>query len=187
VKLNVFPLSLDGVLLIVTHRFEDRRGYLAEAYNAQEFGLAGITATFVQENQSFSARAGTVRGLHLQIPPAAQAKLVRVVRGSVFDIAVDLRRGSAAYGRWCGTTLTAVKGEQLFIPRGFAHGFCTLEPDTEVVYKVDSYYAPSCEVGVIWNDPDIGIPWPVASTQAILSEKDDKLPSFRQFHSPFVL
>jgi dTDP-4-dehydrorhamnose 3,5-epimerase len=186
-KLNVVPLSLDGVLLIIPRQFEDERGYLAETYSAEEFRFTGITATFVQENQSFSTRAGTVRGLHLQVPPAAQAKLVRVVRGSIFDVAVDLRRGSAAYGRWCGATLTAAKGEQLFIPRGFAHGFCTLEPDTEVLYKIDSYYAPPYEVGVIWNDPEIGISWPVSSTQATLSDKDKKLPPFRQFHSPFVL
>jgi dTDP-4-dehydrorhamnose 3,5-epimerase len=187
VKLNVVRLSLDGVLLITPRRFEDERGYLAETYSAEEFSFRGVTATFVQENQSFSARAGTVRGLHLQVPPAAQAKLVRVVRGSIFDVAVDLRQGSPAYGRWCGKTLTAAQGEQLFIPRGFAHGFCTLEPETEVLYKIDSYYAPPSEVGVIWNDPDIDISWPVSSTQAILSDKDKKLPPFRQFHSPFVL
>ena len=183
--LNVVPLSLDGVRLIVPRRFG--REYLAETYNAEQFGSIKITSVFVQENQCFSARAGTVRGLHLQAPPAAQAKLVRVVKGSIFDVAVDLRQGSGTYGRWCSATLTAAKGEQLFIPHGFAHGFCTLEPETEVLYKIDSYYAPTCEMGVIWNDPDIDIPWPVSSKQAILSDKDKKLSPFRQFQSPFVL
>jgi dTDP-4-dehydrorhamnose 3,5-epimerase len=123
----------------------------------------------VQDNQSLSARPGTVRGLHFQGPPAPQAKLVRVLRGSILDVAVDLRRGSPTFGRWCGAMLTASGGEQLFLPRGFAHGFCTLEPDTEVAYKMDGYHAPECEAGVLWNDPEIGISWPVDAATAILS------------------
>lgn len=183
----VTPLALEGVLMIVPKRFGDARGYLMETYRADAFRALGIEADFVQENQSLSARAGTVRGLHFQTPPAPQAKLVRALRGSAFDVAVDLRRGSPSFGRWCGATLTASGGEQLFIPRGFAHGFCTLEPDTEVAYKIDGYYAPECDAGVLWNDPEIGIAWPVEPAEAILSEKDRKLPRLREIDSPFTV
>lgn len=181
----VTPLELAGVLLVVPRRFGDERGYLVETYRADAFRALGIEADFVQDNQSLSARAGTVRGLHFQTPPAAQAKLVRAIRGAVFDVAVDLRRGSPSFGRWCAATLTAAGGEQLFIPRGFAHGFCTLEPDTEVAYKIDGYYAPDCDAGVLWNDPEIGIAWPVEPAEATLSEKDRKLPRLREIDSPF--
>jgi dTDP-4-dehydrorhamnose 3,5-epimerase len=186
-KFTVTPLELDGVLLVVPRRFADRRGFVAEIYRADAFRSFGIEAAFVQDNQSFSAAAGTVRGLHFQAPPAPQAKLVRAIRGAVLDIAVDIRRGSPTYGCWCGATLTAAKGEQLFIPRGFAHGFCTLEPDTEIAYKIDGFYAPECEGGVIWNDPEIGIVWPVVPGQAILSERDLNLPRLRELDSPFSL
>jgi dTDP-4-dehydrorhamnose 3,5-epimerase len=184
---TVTPLELDGVLLIVPRRFSDARGFVAETYRADAFRGFGVEAAFVQDTQSFSAAFGTVRGLHFQAPPAAQAKLVRAVRGSVLDVAVDLRRGSPAFGRWCGATLTARHGEQLFIPRGFAHGFCTLEPDTEIAYKIDGFYAPDCEGGVIWNDPEIGIPWPVEPGEAVLSERDRKLPRLCELDSPFTL
>ena len=186
-KFLVTPLELDGVLLIVPRRFGDERGYLVETYRADVFRALGIAAEFVQDNQSFSARAGTVRGLHFQGPPVPQAKLVRAVRGSFFDVAVDLRRGSSTYGRWCGATLTAGRGEQILVPRGFAHGFCSLEPNTEIAYKIDGYYTPECEGGVIWNDPEIGIPWPVESAEAILSEKDRKLPRLSEIDSPFTV
>jgi dTDP-4-dehydrorhamnose 3,5-epimerase len=181
------PLEIERVLLILPKRFGDERGYLMETYRADAFRALGIGAAFVQDNQSLSARSGTVRGLHFQGPPAPQAKLVRVLSGSIFDVAVDLRRGSPTFGRWCGATLTASGGEQLFLPRGFAHGFCTLEPDTEVAYKMDGYHAPECEAGVLWNDPEIGISWPVDAATAILSERDRKLPGLRELDSPFMV
>jgi len=139
----------------------------------------------VQDNASYSREAGTIRGLHYQRPPAAQAKLVRVVRGRVLDVAVDLRRGSPSYGRFVAVELTAEGGEQLFVPVGFAHGFCALEPDTEVAYKVSDFYAPQHEAGVIWNDPDIGIEWPLAGGEPVLSDKDTRLPRLAESGPPF--
>src|SRR5215207_7888117 len=154
-------LEIEDVFLISPSKFGDRRGYFLETYSLARYREIGIAAVFVQDNQSFSATAGTVRGLHFQSPPAAQAKLVRVLRGSIFDVAVDIRRGSPTYGRWCGSVLSAEGAEQIFIPPGFAHGFCTMESDTEVAYKVDAYYSPECESGVLWNDPALGIDWPI--------------------------
>ena len=186
-KFTLTRLEIEGLLLIVPTRFGDERGYFAETYRADAFRAFGITAEFVQENQSFSARPGTVRGLHFQAPAAAQAKLVRALRGALFDVAVDLRRGSPTFSRWCSARLSAAGGEQIFIPRGFAHGFCTLEPDTEVAYKIDAYYRPECEGGVAWDDPQIAIPWPVAPAEAILSERDRKLPRLSDLDLPFTL
>jgi dTDP-4-dehydrorhamnose 3,5-epimerase len=183
--MKVRALSLPGVLLVSMPRFPDDRGYFTESYNQKVFRQAGITAEFVQDNQSFSARAGTIRGLHFQVPPAPQAKLVRVLQGRIYDVAVDLRRGSPAYGRWVGETLTAGGGEQLFIPRGFAHGFCTLDPDTVVAYKVDGFYARACEGGIIWNDPTLAITWPVGAQEVVLSARDRTFPSFENFETPF--
>ncbi len=180
------PQPLDGVVLIGTRRFPDHRGYMGETYNRSVYGAAGIACDFVQDNQSLSLKRGTIRGLHLQNPPAPQAKLVRVLAGAVFDVAVDVRRGSPTYGRWCGATLTADGGEQYFVPRGFAHGFCTLVPDTIVSYKVDGDYVPSAEAGILWNDPEIGIDWPVDPGEATLSEKDGRLPLLRDFDSRFT-
>ncbi len=185
-KFAVTPLALEGVLLIVPKRFADPRGYLVETYRADLFGEIGIPAEFVQDNQSLSASRGTIRGLHFQRAPATQAKLVRAIRGAIFDVAVDLRRGSASYGRWCAATLTASTGEQLFVPRGFAHGFCTLEPDTVVAYKMDDYYAPTYDAGFVWNDPEVGIRWPVEAAEAILSDKDRKLPRLSELDPPFL-
>jgi dTDP-4-dehydrorhamnose 3,5-epimerase len=184
--LVIEPLELHGVVLCRPKKFADPRGYFMETYNQRAYAEAGIACDFVQDNQSHSARRGTVRGLHFQTPPEPQSKLVRVLRGSIFDVAVDLRRGSPTYGRFCSATLTAAKGEQLFIPVGFAHGFLTLEPDTEVAYKTDGFYAPSCDAGLFWNDPDLGIAWPVDQADVTVSEKDAKLPGFRTFASPFA-
>lgn len=186
-SLSASNLRISDAVLLLPRRMGDERGYFVETYNARAFAEFGITAVFVQDNQSLSATPGTIRGLHFQVPPHAQAKLVRVLRGSILDIAVDLRRGSPTFGQWCGATLTADRGEQLYIPKGFAHGFCTLEPHTEVAYKVDDYYAPECETGLLWNDPNLGIEWPVASHAAVLSPKDRMLPRLDTFVSPFPL
>ena len=183
--MDVTNLELPGLTLLRPRRFSDARGYFSETYNETAFRQAGIAARFVQDNQSYSAQRGTIRGLHFQLPPAAQAKLVRVLQGSVYDVAVDLRVGSPTYGRWVGETLTADGGEQLFVPRGFAHAFCTLQPDTIVAYKVDEFYAPASDSGLIWNDPTLAIRWPVAPDEVVLSDKDLKLGRFADFVSPF--
>lgn len=183
----VEPLELKGVVLLRPKKFVDARGYFVETFNAMAYAKAGIDSVFVQDNQSWSIRAGTIRGLHFQRPPDPQAKLVRVLRGSILDVAVDLRRGSPTYGQWCKATLTATEGEQLFVPRGFAHGFCTLEAETEVAYKVDGYYSPSCDAGLRWDDPDLAIPWPFGKADISCSEKDANLPYFKTFETPFDL
>jgi dTDP-4-dehydrorhamnose 3,5-epimerase len=183
--MEIKSTNLPGVQLVKPRYFHDPRGHFVETYNkrsAQEFG---VTACFVQDNQSLSIQRGTVRALHFQLPPKPQAKLVRVLQGRIYDVAVDLRVGSPSYGRWTAETLTASGGEQLFVPRGFAHGFCTLEPNTEVAYKVDEYYAPEWEQGLAWNDPTFAINWPVTPDEAILSDKDRKLGRFADFDSPF--
>jgi dTDP-4-dehydrorhamnose 3,5-epimerase len=183
--MEIRNFDLPGLALLRPRQFADSRGSFTETYNEKAFHAAGITARFVQDNQSFSAKRGTIRGLHFQLPPAAQAKLVRVLRGSVYDVAVDLRAGSPAYGRWVGETLTADGGEQLFVPRGFAHAFCTLEASTVVAYKVDDFYAPASDSGLIWNDPTLAIEWPVAADEVVLSDKDLRLGRFADFASPF--
>jgi dTDP-4-dehydrorhamnose 3,5-epimerase len=183
---TITALDLPEVKLVTPRRFADSRGYFMETYGSAQFAANGIPAVFVQDNQAQSVARGTIRGLHFQAPPKAQAKLVRVVKGAIFDVAVDIRRGSPSYGKWCGATLTASGGEQLFVPHGFAHAYCTLEPDTEVLYKVDDYYAPASEGGMRWDDPTVGIDWPVEKEKAILSDKDKVLPLLADFVSPFV-
>lgn len=183
--MDITATGIPGVLVLKPRYFNDARGYFVETYNLRAAQAAGVAADFVQDNQAFSLKRGTVRALHFQLPPHPQAKLVRVLRGSIYDVAVDLRAGSPTYGRWAAATLTARGGEQVFVPRGFAHGYCTLEADTEVAYKVDGYYAPECERGLIWNDPTLAIDWPVAVADAVLSDKDRKLPRFADFASPF--
>ncbi len=173
------------VRLIGTPRFGDERGWFAETFNARRLAGEGVTVPFVQDNHSYSREAGTVRGLHFQRPPSAQAKLVRVGRGRILDVAVDVRRGSPTYGRWVGAELSAEAENQLFVPEGFAHGFCTLEAHTEVLYKVSAFYDPDADAGLIWNDPDLAIPWPVSAEKAIVSRKDGELPRFESFVSPF--
>ena len=170
--MEVEDTTIPDVRLLKVRYFTDHRGYFVETYNKRVARNLGLTCCFVQDNLSLSIKRGTVRALHFQVPPKAQAKLVHVVRGSIYDVAVDLRAGSPTYGRWMAVTLTAESGRQLFVPRGFAHGFCTLEPDTEVAYKVDEYYAPELEQGLMWNDPTLAIDWPVAPVDAVLSEKD---------------
>jgi dTDP-4-dehydrorhamnose 3,5-epimerase len=179
-------LSIRDVVLISVRKFADARGYFLETFRRSDFAAMGISCDFLQDNQAFSAQPGTIRGLHFQIPPHAQAKLVRVLHGAVYDAAVDLRQGSPTYGKWCGARLTAEGGEQIFLPRGFAHGYCTLEPDTVVAYKVDAYYAPQSEAGLIWNDPEIGIDWTIPESRVLVSDKDSKLPALSSFETPFV-
>jgi dTDP-4-dehydrorhamnose 3,5-epimerase len=184
-SIEVNSLELKGIILFRPIKINDARGYFIETFNARGYAEAGVGSASVQDNQSLSRKTGTIWGLHFQRPPAVQAKLVRVLRGSIFDVAVDLRLGSQSYGRWCSATLTGEGGEQLFVPRGFAHGFCALEPDTKVAYKVDNFYAPSSDAGLRWDDPDLAIPWPVQPADAVISEKDAGLPFFKTFVSPF--
>jgi dTDP-4-dehydrorhamnose 3,5-epimerase len=183
--MEVEDANIPGVCLFKTRYFSDERGYFVETYSKRSARDLGVAACFVQDNQSLSLKRGTVRALHFQVPPKQQAKLVRVLRGSIYDVAVDLRAGSPTYGRWTAVTLTANDGRQLFVPRGLGHGFCTLEPNTEVAYKVDDYYAPECEQGLIWDDPMLAIRWPVPAADAILSDKDRKLGFFADFITPF--
>ena len=172
---TITPLAIADVLLITPKRHGDARGWFAETWSEKLMAEAGLADRFVQDNQAFNARAGTLRGLHFQKPPHAQGKLVRVLKGAIYDVAVDIRPGSATFGRWVGATLTAAGGEQLFVPRGFAHGYCTTEADTELFYKVDGQYAPELEGGVAWDDPDLAIDWPLSGAP-VLSDKDQKLP-----------
>jgi dTDP-4-dehydrorhamnose 3,5-epimerase len=176
-KLDVLPMSLAGVCLIRSPRFADQRGFFAETYVRQDFVAAGLKNDFIQDNQSASALAGTIRGLHFQIPPFAQAKLVRVLRGRILDVVIDLRRSSLNYGKHVAVELSAESGDQLFVPAGFAHGFCTLIDDTEVFYKVDAGYSSAHDRGLNWADPALNIDWPVPPLNAVLSDKDKALPS----------
>jgi dTDP-4-dehydrorhamnose 3,5-epimerase len=184
-SLDVTALEIPDVLLVRPRRFADARGHFSEVYNRGPYCGAGITAEFMQDNQSLSVAAGTVRGLHYQAPPFAQAKLVRVLRGAIVDVAVDVRSGSPTYGKWVKAVLTAEGGEQLFVPRGFLHGFATLVADTEVHYKVDAPYSKAHDGGVLWNDPDLAIDWGIGSAPAAVSEKDADAVRFLNFKSPF--
>lgn len=178
--------GLPGVLILTPRRFGDARGWFSEVWNRQGLAEAGISVDFVQDNHSCSRDAGTVRGLHFQSPPHAQAKLVRCGRGRVFDVAVDIRKGSPKFGKWTGVELSAENGRQLLIPAGFLHGFVTREPDSELLYKCSDFYAPDCDGAVRFDDPDLGIDWGIAPDAAILSDKDRAAPLFRNFATPFV-
>lgn len=182
---NITELDPSGVMLIAQRRFHDARGFFTELYNAKELKEAGISEVFVQDNCSLSTTVGTIRGLHFQAPPYSQAKLIRVSRGRVLDVAVDIRRESSTYGRHVAVELSAENGHQIYIPHGFAHGFCTLEPNTEIVYKVSSYYAPQAEGGILWSDPALNITWPISKDAAIVSEKDAVLPVLKDLAPVF--
>ena len=176
-SLKVTPTAIPGVLILEPRVFGDSRGFFLESFNQEAFNEAtGLDVRFVQDNHSFSARRGVLRGLHFQLHPAAQNKLVRVSRGSAFDVAVDLRPGSATFGKWAGVTLSAERWNQLFVPHGFAHGFVALEDDTAVLYKVSARYAPDLERTVRFDDPQIAIDWPVDASGIIVSEKDRSAP-----------
>jgi len=175
--------SLKGAFLIKPQVFQDERGFFLESYSKKKFQEAGIKADFVQDNHSLSVSKGVLRGLHFQNPEDAQAKLVRVTKGAVYDVIVDLRKDSETFGRWEGFELTSDNFYMLFVPRGFAHGFVTLKDRTEFQYKCDNFYNPANESGIAWNDPDLKINWPIENP--ILSEKDKKLPFFKNLNSPF--
>jgi len=181
--MEVIETPLPGILLIRTAVFSDERGFFTESYNRRVFAEHGLNYDFVQDNHSLSVRAGVLRGLHYQLNPKAQSKLIRVLSGSVYDVVVDLRRSSPTFGQWYGTTLSAENKLQLLVPRGFAHGFCTLEPNTQVFYKTDEHYSPEHERGIVWNDPELAIPWPVKNP--ILSEKDRRWPAFAEAEHNF--
>lgn len=174
--MEIRRLELDGVLEIVPRKFGDARGFFSETYSEKRFSEAGIDIGWVQDNQSFSAEKGVLRGLHFQLPPFAQDKLIRVLRGSIFDVAVDLRKVSPTYGKWVSCVLSANAWNQLLVPKGFAHGFLTLEPNVEVFYKVSAPYAPEHDRGIRWNDPSIGIAWPLEGREPVLSGKDAAAP-----------
>ncbi|MGE5270299.1 MAG: dTDP-4-dehydrorhamnose 3,5-epimerase [Thiohalocapsa sp.] len=166
-------------------RHRDPRGFFAEIFREDVLHRNGIDVPFVQENHSLSVEPGVVRGLHFQLPPMSQAKLVRVAAGAVFDVAVDLRRGSPTYGRHVAVVLSAAEGNQLFVPEGFAHGFCTLEPNTEIIYKVNRYYSAEHDRGLAWDDPELSIAWPVTAAAAILSDKDRRQPRLAELPAAF--
>jgi dTDP-4-dehydrorhamnose 3,5-epimerase len=179
--MEIVPTEIPGVLVVRTPCFGDDRGFFSEVY--RDTWLPGLT--FVQDNHSRSAAAGTVRGLHFQIPPFAQDKLVRVARGAVYDVAVDIRHGSPTFGRHAAVVLSEENWDQLLVPRGFAHGFCTLEPHSEVLYKVTAHYSAEHDRGLRWDDPGLGIDWPVDAGAAVLSDKDRAWPSLAQMPEHF--
>jgi dTDP-4-dehydrorhamnose 3,5-epimerase len=183
--LEVRRLELDGVIEIRPSRFEDDRGFFSETWNRARWREAGIDAEFVQDNHSLSRERGVVRGLHYQAPPMGQAKLVRVTRGAIFDVAIDIRHGSPNFGKWISTILSTERWNQLFVPEGYAHGFMTLEPDTEVHYKVSAPYSAELDRSIRFDDPDIGIKWPLAGSEIILSDKDRSAPPLAGLDSGF--
>lgn len=183
--MQVIPTDIQGVFIIEPRVFGDARGYFFESFNARDFAReTGIEVDFVQDNESFS-RYGVLRGLHFQMPPYAQAKLVRVVQGAVLDVAVDLRSGSPTYGRHVATELTAENHRQFFMPKGIAHGFSVLSPEVIFQYKCDEYYHPESEGALAWDDPDLAIDWKLPADKVLLSEKDKHHPAFRSFSTPF--
>ncbi len=184
--LKIYQTKLAGVVLLEPRRFADGRGFFSESWNRARMAGLGLDMDFVQDNHSLSREVGTVRGLHFQAPPHAQAKLVRCGQGALFDVAVDVRRGSPSYGQWTGHELSAENGLQLLIPAGFLHGFVTRTPDTEIIYKCTDYYAPECDGAIRFDDPDIGIDWGIDPKSAILSDKDAAAGALKDFATPFT-
>lgn len=183
--MDITPTAIPDVLIITPKKHGDHRGFFSEVFKDDVFRGRGIDLAWTQDNHSYSTQRGVVRGLHFQSAPHAQAKLLRVVRGAIFDVAVDIRRGSPTYGRHVAVELSANNWRQLFVPAGFAHGFCTLSAETEVLYKVTARYAPECEGGLLWNDPALGIEWPIREHEAVLSGRDGQWPTLADLPSPF--
>jgi dTDP-4-dehydrorhamnose 3,5-epimerase len=183
--IRITQLNLPGVMLIEPERFGDARGFFSEVYNERAFAEAGIDHHWVQDNHAFSRERWVLRGLHFQAPPHAQAKLIRVATGAIFDVVVDLREGTSTFGRFVTVRLSAEAWNQILVPVGCAHGYLTLEPATQVLYKVDDYHAADLEGGIIWNDPDIGIDWPLEGEVPILSVKDQAWPRLKDLRTPF--
>lgn len=183
--MKIEETKLLGVKILSPERYADHRGFFSESWNKARMSAAGLDYDFVQDNHSFSAHAGTVRGLHFQSPPHAQAKLVRCSKGRLFDVAVDIRKESPTFGQWVGVELSFENGKQLLIPAGFLHGFITREPDTDIIYKCSDYYVPDCDSAVRFDDPELGIDWGLEG-EALLSTKDAKAPYLKNFTSPFI-
>lgn len=184
--MEIIATALAEVKVLVPRRFRDARGFFSETYSKRTFAAAGLDIDFTQDNQSLSHEKGTIRGLHFQGPPSAQTKLVSCLMGQILDVAVDIRQGSPSFGRHVAVELSAENGRQLLIPRGFAHGFCTLVPDCLVAYKVDAFYDPAVDFGLAYDDPDLGIEWPIAAEAAILSDKDRRFPRLKDLKMVFV-
>lgn len=176
---------LPEIKVFQTLRHQDSRGFFSEIFNKKVLSELGVNSEYVQDNQSLSTTVNTIRGLHFQAPPFEQAKLVRCVQGKIFDVAVDIRKESPTFGKWVGYEVSAKNGYQIYIPAGFAHGFLTLEEDTEINYKCTNYYSKVSEGSIVWNDPNIGIKWPVDSKTIILSEKDNGAPFLKDIDTPF--
>ena len=183
--MKIADTKLSGVKILTPNRFGDHRGFFSESWNKSRMEAAGLSYDFVQDNHSLSHKVGTIRGLHFQAPPRAQAKLVRCSRGRLFDVAVDIRKGSPTFEQWVGVELSFENGKQLLIPEGFLHGFVTREPDTEIIYKCSDYYAPDCDGAVRFDDPDLGIDWGLVG-EPLLSAKDASAPYMKDFETPFV-
>jgi dTDP-4-dehydrorhamnose 3,5-epimerase len=184
--MKIESTNIEGVLIMTPNIFRDERGYFAETYRQDVLDNLSVDISFIQDNQALSIRAGVVRGLHFQTPPFAQAKLVRALRGRIVDVAVDMRKGSPTFGQHVAIELSAENMKQLLIPEGFAHGYLTLEPNVEIAYKVSARYSPAHDHGVFWADPSLDLPWGIDPQDAILSEKDKKLPLFNDVATPFV-
>jgi dTDP-4-dehydrorhamnose 3,5-epimerase len=184
--LQIQPLEIDGLLLITPNKHGDERGFFSEVFRADILAQHGVEAPFVQDNHAFSAQVGVLRGLHYQAPPSAQGKLVHCPHGAILDVAVDIRRGSPSFGQHVSVELSAVNWRQLWVPPGFAHGYVTLEPNTEVLYKVTTYYDPTADRGIAWDDPALGIDWRLSASQVILSAKDQRNPPLAEVEVPFT-
>lgn len=183
--MQIVDTEIKDVKILYPKKHEDNRGFFSETYNYKNLENFGIDTNFVQDNHSLSLEKGVIRGLHYQTEPFSQDKLVRAVNGSIFDVAVDLRKNSKTFGQHVSATITSKDWNQILVPKGFAHGFCVLEDNTEIIYKVSNYYAPECDKGILWNDPDLNIDWPITLNSVILSEKDKNQPFFSKIESFF--